>query len=56
MPKTSEKRKLTINSIALLANRLTQGIATFILTAAIARTLGAESLGQYLLAINYYYI
>lgn len=56
MPQTSEKRKLTVNSIALLANRLTQGIATFILTAAIARTLGAESLGQYLLAINYYYI
>lgn len=56
MPQASEKRKLTINSIALLANRLTQGIATFILTAAIARTLGAESLGQYLLAINYYYI
>lgn len=56
MPQTSEKRKLTVNSIALLANRLTQGVATFILTAAIARTLGAESLGQYLLAINYYYI
>jgi O-antigen/teichoic acid export membrane protein len=56
MPQTSEKRKLTVNSISLLANRLTQGIATFVLTAAIARTLGAESLGQYLLAINYYYI
>ena len=56
MTQISEKRKLTANSIALLANRLTQGIATFILTAAIARTLGAESLGQYLLAINYYYI
>lgn len=56
MPQPSEKRKLTVNSIALLANRLTQGVATFILTAAIARTLGAESLGQYLLAINYYYI
>ncbi len=56
MPQLSEKKKLTLNSIALLANRLTQGIATFILTAAIARSLGAESLGQYLLAINYYYI
>jgi O-antigen/teichoic acid export membrane protein len=56
MPPISEKSKLTINSIALLANRLTQGIATFVITAAIARTLGAEVLGQYLLAINYYYI
>ena len=56
MPQTSEKRKLTVNSISLLTNRLVQGVATFILTAAIARTLGAESLGQYLLAINYYYI
>jgi O-antigen/teichoic acid export membrane protein len=52
----SEQKKLTINSISLLANRLTQGVATFVLTAAIARTLGAEALGQYLLAINYYYI
>jgi O-antigen/teichoic acid export membrane protein len=52
----SAGRKLAANSISMLANRLTQGIATFILTAAIARTLGAEALGQYLLAINYYYI
>jgi O-antigen/teichoic acid export membrane protein len=56
MPPIPEKRKLTINSISLLANRLTQGVATFVITAAIARTLGAEALGQYLLAINYYYI
>lgn len=56
MPPTSDQRKLTLNSIALLTNRLTQGIATFVITAAIARTLGAEALGQYLLAINYYYI
>jgi O-antigen/teichoic acid export membrane protein len=52
----SEGRKLAVNSIAMLANRLTQGIASFILTAAIARTLGAEVLGQYLLAISYYYV
>ncbi len=52
----SEGRKLAFNSIAMLANRLTQGIATFVLTAAMARTLGAEVLGQYLLAISYYYI
>ncbi len=56
MPPISDQKKLTLNSISLLANRLTQGIATFVLTAAIARTLGAEALGQYLLAINYYYI
>jgi O-antigen/teichoic acid export membrane protein len=52
----SEGRKLAFNSISMLANRLTQGIATFVLTATMARTLGAEALGQYLLAINYYYI
>jgi len=40
----------------MLVNRLTQGIVTFVLTAAIARTLGAYALGQYLLAISYYYI
>jgi O-antigen/teichoic acid export membrane protein len=56
MTPTSDQKKLTLNSISLLANRLTQGVATFVLTAAIARTLGAEALGQYLLAINYYYI
>lgn len=56
MPPISEQKKLTLNSISLLSNRLTQGVATFILTAAIARTLGAEALGQYLLAVNYYYI
>jgi O-antigen/teichoic acid export membrane protein len=40
----------------MLVNRLTQGIATFVLTATIARTLGADALGQYLLAMNYYFI
>lgn len=52
----SEGHKLAINSISMLVNRLTQGIATFVLTAAIARTLGAYALGQYLLAISYYCI
>jgi O-antigen/teichoic acid export membrane protein len=52
----SEGRKLAVNSIAMLVNRLTQGIATFVITAAMARTLGAEALGQYLVASNYYYI
>ncbi|MDZ7960107.1 MAG: oligosaccharide flippase family protein [Aulosira sp. DedQUE10] len=48
--------KVLTNSLSLLINRLTQGITTFVLTAAIARNLGAYSLGQYLLAISYYYI
>ncbi len=50
------KNKLLSNSLAMLVNRLTQGVATFILTATIARTLGAGVLGQYLLALNYYFI
>ncbi|OUL22567.1 oligosaccharide flippase family protein [Nostoc sp. 106C] len=48
--------KVLKNSLSLLINRLTQGITTFVLTAAIARSLGAYSLGQYLLAVSYYYI
>lgn len=52
----SGKRKLLSNSLAMLANRLVQGVTAFVLTAAIARTLGAEALGQYLLAMSYYYI
>lgn len=40
----------------MLINRLAQSIATFILTAAIARMLGADALGQYLLAFSYYFI
>jgi O-antigen/teichoic acid export membrane protein len=52
----SQKHKLVSNSLSMLINRLTQGITTFVLSAAIARTLGAYSLGQYLLAISYYNI
>jgi O-antigen/teichoic acid export membrane protein len=52
----SQKHKLIGNSLSMLVNRITQGIATFVLSAAIARTLGAYALGQYLLAISYYYI
>ncbi|HLO83783.1 MAG TPA: oligosaccharide flippase family protein [Nostocaceae cyanobacterium] len=48
--------KLFKNSLSLLANRLTQGIATFVLTTVIARNLGAYELGQYILGISYYYI
>jgi len=40
----------------MLVNRLTQGIVTFVLTATIARKLGAYALGQYLLAFSYYYM
>jgi O-antigen/teichoic acid export membrane protein len=50
------RRRLVGNSLAMLSNRLTQSIATFVLTAAIARSLGAEALGQYLLAFSYYFI
>jgi O-antigen/teichoic acid export membrane protein len=52
----SQKSKLVGNSIAMLTNRLTQGVATFVLSAAIARILGAYALGQYLLAFSYYII
>jgi O-antigen/teichoic acid export membrane protein len=52
----SQKHKLVSNSLSMLVNRLTQGVTTFVLSAAIARTLGAYALGQYLLAISYYYI
>lgn len=37
-------------------NRLAQSITAFVLTAAIARTLGVEALGQYLLAYSYYFM
>lgn len=52
----SGQPKLVVNSLSMLVNKLTQGIATFVLTAAIARNLGALALGQYLLALSYYYI
>ncbi len=40
----------------MIANRLAQSITAFVLTAAIARNLGAEAIGQYLLAYSYYFI
>ncbi|WP_341531526.1 oligosaccharide flippase family protein (plasmid) [Nostoc sp. UHCC 0302] len=52
----STKQKLVVNSISMLLSRLVQSIASFILSAAIARILGAEELGKYLLAFSYYYI
>lgn len=52
----SEKSKLAINSISLLINRMVQGVTSFMLTAAIARSLGAGELGKYILAMSYYYM
>lgn len=40
----------------MILNRLVQSVTAFVLTASIARTLGAEALGQYLLAYSYYFI
>ncbi|WP_392531412.1 oligosaccharide flippase family protein [Nostoc sp. C117] len=40
----------------MIINRLAQSITTFVLTACIARILGAEALGQYLLGFTYYFI
>ncbi|MBD2613109.1 oligosaccharide flippase family protein [Nostoc punctiforme FACHB-252] len=51
-----KNRKLISNSLSMVINRLTQSITAFVLTASIARTLGAEALGQYLLAFTYYFI
>jgi O-antigen/teichoic acid export membrane protein len=51
-----KKIRLLINSLSLLSNRLIQGISTFALTTVIARNLGADKLGQYVLAIGFYYI
>jgi O-antigen/teichoic acid export membrane protein len=49
-----KKIQFLINSLSLIGNRLIQGIATFTLTTVIARNLGADLLGQYILAIGYY--
>ena len=46
--------QLLVNSLSLLGNRLIQGISTFTLTTVIARNLGADQLGQYILALGYY--
>ncbi len=51
-----KNRKLISNSFSMIVNRLAQSITTFVLTASIARILGAEALGQYLLAFTYYFI
>ncbi|MDZ7952540.1 oligosaccharide flippase family protein [Nostoc sp. DedQUE09] len=51
-----EKYKFISNSFSMILNRLAQSVTAFVLTASIARTLGAEALGQYLLAYSYYFI
>ncbi|MDZ8133811.1 MAG: oligosaccharide flippase family protein [Nostoc sp. DedQUE04] len=51
-----EKYKFISNSFSMILNRLVQSVTAFVLTASIARTLGAEALGQYLLAYSYYFI
>lgn len=51
-----KNRQLITNSVSMVVNRLTQSITAFVLTASIARILGAEVLGQYLLAFTYYFI
>ncbi|MEH2235671.1 oligosaccharide flippase family protein [Nostoc sp.] len=51
-----EKYKLISNSLSMIVNRLAQSVTAFVLTAAIARTLGVEALGQYLLAYSYYFM
>jgi O-antigen/teichoic acid export membrane protein len=48
------RRSFMSNSLALMANRLTQSISTFVLVMAIAHLLGAYALGQYTLAFSYY--
>jgi O-antigen/teichoic acid export membrane protein len=52
----SQKRQLVSNSVSMLVNKLVQGGTSFVLTASIARNLGPQALGQYLLALSYYYI
>jgi O-antigen/teichoic acid export membrane protein len=51
-----EKYKFISNSLSMIVNKLAQSITAFVLSAAIARILGAEALGQYLLACSYYFI
>lgn len=50
------KRRLLSNSLSILVNRVVQSIATFALTLGIARILGPFELGQYMLAVAYYFL
>lgn len=53
---SSARRKLVGNSLALLANQVTQNATSFILSMSIARILGPYELGQYTLAFTFYFI
>ncbi len=53
---SSTRFKLVGNSLALLANQITQNATSFILSISIARVLGPYELGQYTLAFTYYFI
>lgn len=50
------KPKFINNSLSMMLNRVVQSITTFVLTVSIARILGTEALGKYLLSFSYYYI
>lgn len=50
------RRRLVGNSLALMANQVTQNLASLLLSMAIARTVGAYTLGQYSLAFTFYFI
>src|SRR5215468_8066724 len=53
---TRNRHKLIGNSLALLANQVTQNATSFLLSISIARILGPYELGQYSLAFSYYFI
>lgn len=50
------KRRLVGNSLSILVNRVVQSITAFALTLGIARILGPFELGQYMLAVAYYFL
>ncbi|UJB69159.1 oligosaccharide flippase family protein [Acaryochloris sp. 'Moss Beach'] len=50
------KKKLLVNSFALISNRIVQSVTSFVVLALIARILGPFSLGQYTLAFSYYFV
>lgn len=50
------KRRLVGNSLSILINRVVQSITAFALTLGIARILGPFELGQYMLAVAYYFL
>lgn len=50
------KKKLLVNSFALISNRIMQSVTSFVVLALIARILGPFSLGQYTLAFSYYFV